>query len=520
MSEQSDTRQQVDEIKFLIHDLRVESFINEVIHYHVTINTDLEIYNIDQAQAMHVVDLQELKTKAVAQRRAREDYTNAVKSLSPDKTILQSGRSYIQTIYELCDLILDRRWGRARRVLEFLPKESRSARLHPHYMNCIRWICGVYYRIQHFIEETEGKSLIEDFDVAQEVQDFVRNVIYGYVTEKGSDRVQIQLDRLDSAVVSGNRYRFRRTFFNLVMNAVDAMKNKSVGVLNISDVKERDRVVLRVRDNGSGMPKEKIDQLLADRPIPEGELHSLGFAFVKQTVSQFGGSVSIDSKPDKGTTVAVSLPFMEGAIPSPRKPSECEDHELLRGVEEARLQGRAAYAGKVASNTDDRNNSCGEMVYADYMVSEAQFPGCVFSIGVTSEDKVDFFTHRPYERHWSITHEDLSPRFYEATLRGRLEEDEDKTPVVILKAPQNIREYFDFREVPEAERKPDTHVRLVHDEYIRVARKLIATGMPSQISVRVTEMEKFLPGAKQLAELDRFPLELLAKQKLTSEEEV
>ena len=32
-------KKEVAEVKFLIHDLRVERFINEVIHFHVTLNT-------------------------------------------------------------------------------------------------------------------------------------------------------------------------------------------------------------------------------------------------------------------------------------------------------------------------------------------------------------------------------------------------------------------------------------------------------------------------------------------------
>jgi hypothetical protein len=512
-------KNEVSEIKFLIHDLRVESFINEVIHYHVTVDTDLEIYSIAQAQAIHGEDLQELKAKAVRQRKALQEYTNAVKSFSPDKTILGAGREYVQTIYELCELILNPRWGRANQVLPFLPKNSRSARLHPHYMNCIRWICGVYYRVQHFMEEAGDKDLSENFDVAQEVRDFVRNALYGYVTEKSSARVQIQLDRLDSAVVRGNRYRFRRMFFNLVMNAVDAMAQNRVGVLNISDVKEDGQVVLRVRDNGTGMPPEKIEQLLEKERNLDGELHSLGFVFVKQTLAQFGGTVSIDSEEGKATTVAVSLPYIEGGIPSSRRPSECEDLELLRDVDDARLQGRTAYAKKVETANDARLDSCGEMIHADYMISEAQFRGSIFSIGVTDGDRIDFFTHRPYERDWNITHEDLSPMFYEATVRGRLEDDEDKTQALILKAPQNVREYFDFREVPEEDRSPDTYVRVVHDEDIRVARKLIDTGMSAQTAVRLTDPEKFFPHERQLVELEPFPLEMLAKQRLASEED-
>ena len=97
-------------------------------------------------------------------------------------------------------------------------------------------------------------------------------------------------------------------YFNLVMNSVDAMANRKVGVLNISDIVEGDRVVLRVRDNGVGMSPEKIEQLLKDRETLDGELHSLGFVFVRQTVAEFGGDLSIESEVGEGTTMTISFP--------------------------------------------------------------------------------------------------------------------------------------------------------------------------------------------------------------------
>jgi len=63
-------KKEVAEVKFLIHDLRVEGFVNEILHYHVTLNTDLEIYNIAQAQVLHAADVQELKAKLGVMRRA------------------------------------------------------------------------------------------------------------------------------------------------------------------------------------------------------------------------------------------------------------------------------------------------------------------------------------------------------------------------------------------------------------------------------------------------------------------
>lgn len=506
-------KRDVTEIKFLIHDLRVETFINEVIHFHATVNTDLEIRNVEQAQAFHSEDLQELKSKAVAQRKALKIYNNAVKSFSPDKAVLAAGRAYVDAVYDICELILDPRWGRADKVLSFLPKDSRSVRTHPHYMNCIRWICGVYYRIYYFMEEKDKKNLYEEFDISEELHDFVRNVVYGYVTEKSRARVEIRLDRLDSAVLGGNRYRFRRMFFNLVMNAVDAMSRMKVGVLTISDVLDGDRVVLRVQDNGSGMPPEKIRQLLEDKENLDGELRSLGFVFVRQTIAEFDGKLAIDSEVGKGTTIEISLPHHVGVKPAARRPSECEQLELLRDVEEARVKDRTAYAKKAAQRTNEKRNTCGELIYGDYMVSDAEFPGGIFAIGVADDNKIDFFTHRPYERHWNITHEDLSPMLFQATVRGRLEEEEDKTPALILKAPQNVSEYFDFREVPEADRSSERYVELVHDEIIRIARALIDTGMQADVGVRLTDLKKFFPDNEELAELEPFPLERLAKLK-------
>ena len=89
----------VTEIKFLIHDLRVERFVNEVIHFHATVSTDLEIHGVEKAQAFHDEDLQELKRKAVAQRKALDHYNNAVKNFSPDQVILAAGREYVQCVY-------------------------------------------------------------------------------------------------------------------------------------------------------------------------------------------------------------------------------------------------------------------------------------------------------------------------------------------------------------------------------------------------------------------------------------
>jgi signal transduction histidine kinase len=529
-------KKEVAEVKFLIHDLRVEGFFNEILHYHVTLNTDLEIYNIAQAQVLHGADVQELKVKLGALRRAYQDYSNAVKSFSPDRTILLLGRRYIDSIHEACDLILNPLWGRSDKVLAFLPDEARSVRTRRHYRNCIVWLYGANWRIEAFVDEQKNLGVREEFDIAEDIRDFTRDVVMGYVVEKSEHRVELRLDGLDSAILSGNRQRFRRMYFNLVMNSVDAMRGRKAGVVSVSALVEGERVALRVQDDGAGMSAEKIQQLLADRQSLDGELHSLGFVFVRQTVTQYGGDLAIESSLGKGTTMTIRLPFLPGKTATSLDPSRRDKYRLPEkfrsipaGVHQsesmedtaaavpAPAQEKAREEGAPAAGGNERMRNCGRLIFEAYRHSNAQFAGCIFAIAVTEEDRVEVFTVKPYERDWDISHEDLSPMLFQAAYRGRLEEDELKRPMLILKPPQSAREYFEFKEVPEADRGFDCFTRMVRDEGIRIARKLIATGLEPQVPLHLGSARQFFATSPELHGTEPFPLDLLARQRLSAE---
>ena len=103
-------------------------------------------------------------------------------------------------------------------------------------------------------------------------------------------------------------------------------------------------------------------------------------------------------------------------------------------------------------------------------------------------------------------------------MRGRLEEDEQKNPVLILKPPQSVAEYFELKEVPQSERSAAKHLQMVQDEYIRVARKLIDTGLPPETGILLADAQRYFPEKAELQRDDPFPLERLANQRLASEE--
>ena len=137
-------------------------------------------------------------------------------------------------------------------------------------------------------------------------------------------------------------------------------------------------------------------------------------------------------------------------------------------------------------------------------------------MSVTAGDEVEFFSHAPYEKYGATEHAKLSPMFFEATHRGRLEPDDEKRPTLTLKAPQSVREYFEFKNVPEEEWSAATFARMVRDEYVRVARKLVDTGMPPGTVVLVDRLHEFFPGEPDLARAEPFSLDVLARQPISA----
>ena len=106
---------------------------------------------------------------------------------------------------------------------------------------------------------------------------------------------------------------------------------------------------------------------------------------------------------------------------------------------------------------------------------------------------------------------------YDATVRGRIEEDDNKSPSLILKAPLNLREYLGLKGVDECDFSAQMYNDMVRDEYIAISRILIHTGLPSEMAVLATDLKKVFADYESCFESEPFPLQVLADQKQTTE---
>jgi signal transduction histidine kinase len=127
--------------------------------------------------------------------------------------------------------------------------------------------------------------------------------------DKNSVKVLKELGE-DLPAIRGSENRLQQVFFNLVLNARDAMP--SGGWLTVVTRADDDTIIVEVKDTGHGIRREDIkriyDPFFTTKGIGRGT--GLGLSVSYGIVQEHGGAIFVESSPGKGTVFQVALPAM------------------------------------------------------------------------------------------------------------------------------------------------------------------------------------------------------------------
>jgi PAS domain S-box-containing protein len=106
-----------------------------------------------------------------------------------------------------------------------------------------------------------------------------------------------------------------QVFLNLVLNAAQSIEQR--GTIRLVTESDGDGVLIRVEDDGRGIPPDVLDQVFDPffTTKPTGEGTGLGLAISRQIIARHGGEIRADSEPGRGTCFQVWLPAGHGAPP-------------------------------------------------------------------------------------------------------------------------------------------------------------------------------------------------------------
>ncbi|MGQ2905601.1 MAG: sensor histidine kinase [Neoaquamicrobium sediminum] len=127
-------------------------------------------------------------------------------------------------------------------------------------------------------------------------------------TEQGA---QVKLRKSSSPPsVLANATRLEQVILNLVVNALDAVKERPAGEVELWSEHDGERVRLFVRDNGIGIPDHLRDRIAEPFFTTKltGEGLGLGLSISRAILDEFGGGMNFETRKEGGCTFRIDLP--------------------------------------------------------------------------------------------------------------------------------------------------------------------------------------------------------------------
>ncbi|MCP3025465.1 two-component system histidine kinase PnpS [Halobacillus sp. A5] len=171
-------------------------------------------------------------------------------------------------------------------------------------------------RLQSLIQDLLELSKVEreDFHLTLEhfnVQNFLRDLLPIVKHQAKKKNITLQGEIEGHTTVEGDTSRLKQVFINLLSNAVNYTGENGNVHLNFKEYD--DHVIVSVKDNGVGIPKEEVPRIF-ERFYRVDKARSrnsggtgLGLAIVKHIVEAHHGSIQVESEEGEGTTFHVKL---------------------------------------------------------------------------------------------------------------------------------------------------------------------------------------------------------------------
>lgn len=113
-------------------------------------------------------------------------------------------------------------------------------------------------------------------------------------------------DICDVAVDKG---KIKIAFLNIIINALEAMENKSAAVLILETKAERNKCKVVISDNGSGLDEDSANRLFEPYFTSKPKGNGLGLTNTQNIILNHKGEISVATGKGKGTTFTIILNF-------------------------------------------------------------------------------------------------------------------------------------------------------------------------------------------------------------------
>lgn len=158
--------------------------------------------------------------------------------------------------------------------------------------------------IKHFLEAVRPQK--PDFQTL-DFHEVLLQVLEFQKTELSNRGIRVDVDVCsEPTIVSGDKNQLKQVFFNVVKNAMEAMKPG--GTLSIKTRADEELFYMQLGDSGAGIDQENLAKVFQPYHTTKKEGSGLGLMIAQRIMRDHGGQIGIDSREGVGTVVTLEFP--------------------------------------------------------------------------------------------------------------------------------------------------------------------------------------------------------------------
>lgn len=158
--------------------------------------------------------------------------------------------------------------------------------------------------LSDFMEFTKIKVVKKECNFNDLISDVKEVLIPFFVKKNVSYSFCVQ----NNIIVNMDYNRIKQVIINVIKNAVEACR-ESNGMVTTTAFTEEDYLIIVVKDNGIGMDKFVLDNILVPFYTTKDNGTGLGVSLSKEILEAHGGTINYDSVKKKYTTCKITIPL-------------------------------------------------------------------------------------------------------------------------------------------------------------------------------------------------------------------
>ncbi|MGD8472206.1 MAG: 7TM diverse intracellular signaling domain-containing protein, partial [Desulfobacteraceae bacterium] len=218
--------------------------------------------------------------------------------------------------------ILKQAWDNAMPILEkyyeengdFLLGGMKFSEMRENIPSLFSGISDGARRIKQIVDDLKNYVRDDTADLNQsvDINDVIKSAVslLSNMIKKSTHQFSIKYGN-HLPLLRGNFQRLEQVMINLIQNACQALPDANKGIyISVQSNKEKSTIVIKIRDEGTGIPAEKLlnitDPFFTTKQDSGGV--GLGLSISSKIAEEHGGSLQFESEIGAGTTATITLP--------------------------------------------------------------------------------------------------------------------------------------------------------------------------------------------------------------------